>query len=51
MKRLEKRTSGTIRGATKGVGNENPKRQKNQGNGPKNTWQQGDRKPTQPRRA
>jgi len=33
MKRLEKRTPGTIRGATKGVGNEKPKRPKNQGNG------------------
>ena len=28
MKRLEKRTSGTIRGATKRVGNEKPKRPK-----------------------
>ena len=32
MKRLEKRTPGTICGATKGVGNEKPKRPKNQGN-------------------
>ena len=33
MKRLEKKTPGTIREATKGVGNEKVKRPKNQENG------------------
>jgi len=32
IKRLEKKTHGTIRGATKGMGNEKVKRQKNQEN-------------------
>ena len=33
MKRLEKKTPGTIRGATKGVRNEKVKKPKNQENG------------------